>query len=190
VVHSTEQALFVRRGFSHPEASTRASLLLDHLGGSDLNFARLFLANMTVATDKAADFTPSGMPFDWEWFARSPLIDTPHSDEYLRSINWLDTFQCQTPRKLIRAVEKAGYDELTPLGNGLRLAADGRVADAFAVWGVPADRSERITDRRRALTMHTLVEILQPAFAGLAVPEGQVLSFAVIGATVAAKSLA
>ncbi|TDV42685.1 hypothetical protein [Actinophytocola oryzae] len=189
VVHSTERALFVRRGVSHPEAATRASLLLDRLDGGDLTFARIFLTNMAAATENAADFSPSGTSFEWEWFARSPRLDIPHSDEYLRSIHWLDRFQCMTSEDLVRGAAKAGYDESMPVGKGFRLAADGRTADAFAIWGVPDDRAEQITDRRRALTMHTLVETVQTAFAALGMPGDTVLSLAVMGATVAAKSL-
>jgi hypothetical protein len=189
VVHSTEHALFIRRGTTHPAASARASLLLDQLPASDQSFARLFLANLLAATEASSVFEPGATPFAWEWFARSPQLDIPHSDDYLRLIFTLDNGQCQSTATLIEWLGNGGFDESSLVGRGARLAASGQAEAAFLAWGVPTETAERMCDRNRALAFHTVVESLRSAFTEPDVPADAMLAVTVSGATIVSRAL-
>jgi hypothetical protein len=189
VVHSNEHALFVRRGTTHPPASARASLLLERLPASEQKFARLFLANLLAATEASSVFEPGATPFAWEWFARSPRLDIPHSDDYLRFIFTLDNGQCQSTATLVEWLANAGFDESSLVGRGARLAASGQAEAAFSAWGVPTEKAERMCDRTRALAFHTVVENLRSAFAEADVHADARLAVAVCGATISARAL-
>ncbi|MGQ0841324.1 hypothetical protein [Actinokineospora sp.] len=189
-VHSTEHALFVRRGTTHPAASVRASLLLEQLPPGDQAFARLYLANLLAATEASSVFEPGATPFAWEWFASSSRLDIPHSDDYLRLIFQLDNGQCQSTATLIRWLGNAGFDESSMVGRGARLAASGQVEAAFSAWCVPTESAERICDRSRALAFHTVLKSLRSAFTEQDVDADATLAVAVCGATIAARALA
>ncbi|HEX5406236.1 MAG TPA: hypothetical protein VFX16_28495 [Pseudonocardiaceae bacterium] len=190
VVHSDEQALFVRRGSSHPAAPGRAALLLGRLDPKMRQFADLCLKNMLIACEASSTFTATSPAFDWARFAAEPRIDTPHPAQYLQGIAQFDALQRLPGPDIVTVLERIGADSSSAaVGDGTRLAVTGSPGAALRAWGVPDDKVDTIGDHTRALTFHTLVANVATGFTVLPLPEKAVRPAAVAAATLIAEYL-
>jgi hypothetical protein len=182
-VHSTESALFVRRGTTHLPARTRASLLVNHMlsderlrsleravGGPDWRVTDRFevdrgtvdmmMCDVLVATEAAGRFAADGPTLDWARFPRLAGVEQP-PPRYVRHIARLDAVMCETDPSLVEIISTAADGAGGAAGTGARLARAGRTRDAMTTWGLPAETVERLHDENRALAFHTLVANLR-----------------------------
>jgi hypothetical protein len=172
-LHTTEQALFVRRGRTHPPAEHRADQLISYIlsperqqqlenqgGRRDRRLTMRFekdrwqlavrIRNLSVATQLATAFDEGGT-FDWAAFAASPHIEQPKPG-HLDRIAALDRLMCGADAIL---AEEAGTG-LDP--EGVRLVLAGDTMNGLLAWGVTPQRVQAIHDPFCVLSFHTLVE--------------------------------
>jgi hypothetical protein len=167
-IHSTEQALFVRRGVTHPAAATRSSYLLQHVGPELQSYAGNFLGTFLEATELSSDFSESAQPFGWEQFAAARDVTSSHPVDYLRTISLLDQLQCSSDQRLVDAVAKSA---LPIAGAGASYAGD--VRRALATWGLGDEKIGSMLDPNRALTFHTLYEAIQASLMAQGMPASE-----------------
>lgn len=189
VIHTTESALFVRRGCTHPPAAERAARLLGRVDKRIQQFANLFLGNMMTATKAASDFDGTTEPFDWERFFAEPRLETPLTKRYLNQIATLDRLQTMTTAKIVAGLARDEVDATGRTGQGARLAAGGDVRGALAAWGVPAEEIDFVCDERQALTFHTLVGFVCDALVARDIPKAMALPTATMAAKLVADRL-
>ncbi len=185
VVNVTEQALFLRRGASHPPASTRAALLLGRLGGPAQTLARLFLGDLLAATRASATFEPGARVFDASQMIAHRRVGFLQSEDYLRLVSMLDTAQCREDEALTRFLHRTGSD----LAEGAQAALDGDPGAALSAWGLERSRTEEICDSRRVLVFHGLLESLRESFAGRFPSEEETLLTSLVAAQLVARRL-
>ncbi|MFS8199268.1 hypothetical protein ACLVWQ_11335 [Streptomyces sp. CWNU-52B] len=157
-VHVTERALFVRSGTTHPPARTRAQSLLDRIDERERKVAMLFLSTLLTATERSAVFDGSEPVFDWEWVVRTPDLTSPQPQEYLRRVAMLDQLQSRPRESLAEVLERTAETAGSWVAEGARLAAGGDGTAALRSWGVDEETVAVLTDPRRALLLHTLVD--------------------------------
>ena len=184
-LHATEQALFVRRGVSHPPARARAALLLEQLGSQEQQFTRLFLSSLLSATENACAFSESARVFDWQWVAAAPALSSAQPVEYLRRIAELDALQCWSAEALADVMEVLDRQTGVRVAEGARLATGGRPEAALLSWGLSEDVVAALCDPDRALLFHTLVSRLRRSFTELGMPRSPALTAAVTAAQLA-----
>lgn len=189
VIHSTEQALFIRRGCSHPPAPVRAAQLIDLQRPGTQTVARLFLSNMLAATDASSSFTGSTVPLDWTRFAAEPRVITPLRPEVLDDIARFDALLCQPTSAAVAALERVDARYSVPLSEGARLAANGKTGAALRAWRVQDHKIDQLCDHRHALAFHTLVEAIAAPLGTLAMPLEPTQWSAVVAASLAATTL-
>lgn len=189
VVHSTEQALFIRRGCSHPPAPARAAALIDQQRPGIQLLARLFLDNMLAATDASSTFTDSAAAFDWTWFTAQPRVYTPHRPQILQDIAQFDALMCLPTSAAVEALERVDARFSVALADGARLAANGMADAALRAWRVPESKIDQLCDRVLALTFHTVVEAVRASFGTLALPPEIALWAAIVVASLTAEIL-
>jgi hypothetical protein len=189
-LHSTEQALFLRLGCTHPPAAERAAHLLDQLSQKEQQFAPVLAASLQVATDTSSAFGPGAPTFDWPAFLADPAIDSPHSAGYLGQLPILDAAQCQPPEHLVRILHDVDEEEGTDLGRAADRAFHGDAEEALLAWGVPAAAVSSLCDRTRPLTFHSLFDQLHTAIKeNVSVPHKAKLAVAVSAATLVAPAI-
>ncbi|MFD9735247.1 ImmA/IrrE family metallo-endopeptidase [Umezawaea sp. NPDC059074] len=188
-VHSAEQALFVRRGVSHPPASQRAALLLDQVDRSMRGFAGMFLPSLLAATEASSVFAEGADLFDGDEALASPMIYSPLPMSSVRTVGKLDKLQCQP---IGRSVEYLVHlDPAIPsIGEGARLAARGDAAGALRAWSVPEETVVRFVDPRQALTFHAVVSAVCDGLEALGLAEASRLTSALIAARLVEPALA
>ncbi|HEX7305886.1 hypothetical protein, partial [Lentzea sp.] len=142
-VHSAEKALFIRCGASHPPALDRVHVLLAQVDQNVRRSAEVFLRPLLTATDAAAVFAEGAEVFDSSRVLSSPMISSPLSASYLRSVEILDAAMCCPPERLVAGMSQGSVDGL---GEGARLASAGRAAEAQHRWGVRDDVVRRLVD--------------------------------------------
>ncbi len=189
-VHSTERALFLRRGTTHPSAGARAALLLGQLGPRERNVADMFMHNLLAATELSSVFDESATRFDWKWFASAPSISSGRPPEYLHQIWLLDTLQCQSVPRLVEILDRTEQDANSALSKGAHLAATGSIEQALLTWGVAPDVAAHICDRHAALTFHSVVDELRTSLPTLGIPPDSARSDCVAAARLVATGLA
>ncbi|RZU16194.1 hypothetical protein EV645_3744 [Kribbella rubisoli] len=167
-IHSTEQALFVRRGVTHPAAATRASYLLQQVDPELQSYADNFIGTFLKATELSSDFSESAQPFEWEQYAAARDVTSSHPVDYLRTISLLDQLQCSPDQRLVDAVAKSA---LPIAGAGASYAGD--VRRALATWGLGSEQIDSMLDPNRALTFHTLYEAIQASLMAQGMPPAE-----------------
>ncbi|MFJ3927641.1 hypothetical protein [Streptomyces sp. NPDC090022] len=184
-LYLTEQALFVRRGCTHPPAATRAAWLLKELGARRQKSLQRLLRIPREATAAAADMSESARPFSWETLQAAP-VRSHMPPSHMDAIGWLDALQCLPGRAHVYLLEEAGAGWL---GEGARLAAAGKPAAALRHWGVEEDTVDVVCDAERALAFFTLKEHIAGSFTARGVADDLVLPYSVSAATLAASAL-
>jgi hypothetical protein len=155
-LHSTEQALFLRLGNTHPPAPVRAAHLLDRLSEKEQKFAAIVASDLQTATDASSSFGPNTPAFDWTTFLANPVIGSPHSSEYLSQIPVFDAAQCQSSDQFVRFFHRMDEDEGTNLAPTAERARRGDAEGALTAWGTPASVVATLCDMSSPLTFHTL----------------------------------
>ncbi|NEA37447.1 hypothetical protein [Streptomyces sp. SID13031] len=186
-IHSTERALFVRRGCTHPPASVRAEYLLHDLSPELQDYAESLSTELLSATEGSSMFSPEAEPFDWAWYAASRKIDSSHPDDYLQHINTLDQIQCFSVDRLVEATSTAS---IPSPAEGAPEAAAGNLTRALELWGLTEADRHRLTDPGQALTFHTLYKLLQSRFQEQGLPHGEHVSISLVTAQLLSKSIA
>ena len=174
-LHTTERALFVRLGRTHPPAETRANRLtaeflsperqarLEGMIGrrdprmtmrfeKERSMVTTYVRKMALATLTAVSFDDDEA-FDWTAFAASCQIEQPRAG-HLAHIAELDRLMC-SPRAALADEVASRLDS-----EGVRLAQAGDTANALLAWGVPPATVRKIHDVSQPLPFHTLVEAI------------------------------
>ncbi|MGH3611049.1 MAG: hypothetical protein ACRDRK_00200 [Pseudonocardia sp.] len=173
---TTERALFVRRGRTHPSASARLDRLVAEflspqreerleriLGRRDprvtMRFEKdrgslvTYLRNAALATTAATSFDDGARAFDWTAFAASRSVEQPRAG-HLNRIAELDRLMC-SPEATLGHEAAAGLDP-----EGVRLVLAGDTAGALLKWDVAPATVRQIHDESRSLAFQTLVEAI------------------------------
>ena len=188
-IHVTEQGLFIRRGRSHPPAPARAARLLNQFSDPVRQFAELFLADLLAATRQAADFSPTGRPFDAGWFSRTRQVNSPQPPHYLQAISLLDRLQCRSREQQAASLAVIDEDSPVPLAEGTRAGLAGDARAALLEWDVPGVKVDELCSLHRALEFSTLVRELRESFKARGVPKESLLAGSVIAAQLLAQPL-
>lgn len=183
-IHSTEQALFVRRGVTHPAAVTRSSYLLQEVGPELQSYAGTFLGTFLTATEQSSDFSESAQPFDWERYAAARDVESSHPVDYLRTISILDQAQCCSDQRLVDLVADSG---LSTAATGVRQIGD--VRQALATWGLAGEKITSLLDPNRALTFHNLYEAIQTSLMAQGMPDVERIATPLAAAKVVSNRL-
>ncbi|MER6762826.1 MULTISPECIES: hypothetical protein [Amycolatopsis] len=189
-VHSTETALFIRRGNTHPPAAERAARLLDGLGRRVQQFSPLFLGKMLSSTAASSDFGASVEPFGWAAFYADPRVDTPHPRSYLDQIALFDRLQTAPRAQLLEGLARKSTDSSGILARGAAAALEGDVPGALAIWGVADEWQELLRDRLQPLSFHTALTAVKEAFDEQELDEGLALPGSVVCTALLAEQLA
>jgi len=164
-IHATEQALFVRRGWTHPPAEVRAGHLLARVGDQERNFARMMAGGLQGATDAGCAFRPGVPAYDWTGFFANPMIESPLGAEYLGNIPVFDVAQCHPRDHVVRVFRTIDETEGTDLSPGAARAVRGDAGGALIEWGVGPAAVTALLDRSRPLTFHSLLDSVRTACA-------------------------
>lgn len=190
-IHVTEDALFVRRGCTHPPAEVRAARLLEQVTDEERNFAAVFASGLQIGTDASAAFRAGVPAYDWKGFFAHPMVESSHGADYLGTIPVLDLGQCQPRDHVVRAFAKIDETEGTNLSPGAARAASGDAGGALIEWGVRPTVVTTLLDRSRPLTFHTVLDAVRTACrADDTVPAKAVLAVAIGAATLLEPLLA
>jgi hypothetical protein len=187
-LYLAEQAFFVRRGCTHPSASTRAAWLLDELKGYKRKGMQAMLQIPVEATESAAKVSESARPFSWEALKSTPVRS--HMPQWLlEAISWLDALQCWSEPQHVDMLMNPISDSARWLGEGAILAVDGNPAAALHQWGVSDTDIDTLCAPERALTFFKLKEHLVRSFTEQGITNDLVLPYSVAAATLAARRL-
>ncbi|WP_406631966.1 hypothetical protein [Amycolatopsis sp. WGS_07] len=189
-VHSTESALFIRRGNTHPPAADRAARLLGQQGRKVQQFSQLFLGKMLSSTAASSDFGAAEEPFDWPAFYADPRVDTPHPQKYLDQIAMFDRLQTAPRSQLVEGLARKNTDPSGILARGATAVLGGDVPGALAIWGVAEDWREFLLDQRQPLSFHTALTAVKQAFDGQDLDDGLALPGSIVCTAVLAEQLA
>ncbi|MET9580746.1 hypothetical protein ABZY30_35220 [Streptomyces massasporeus] len=184
----TEQALFVRRGCTHPPASIRAAWLLEELDGHWRKVMRRFLRIPVEATAAAALISENASPFSWESVSSAPIY-SPMPQSHISSIGELDALQCLHESVQISVLKDQRSDSLAWLAEGARLASEGNPMQALVQWGLSESTSHSFCHPQRALTFFTLKDHLAASFAAQGVTGDWLQLYSVIAANLLASRL-
>ncbi|MGX1564876.1 hypothetical protein [Streptomyces sp. NPDC055506] len=187
-LHLSEQALFVRRGCTHPPASIRAAWLLSELDSSKRKFMERLFRIPREATEAAAQVSENAHTFSWEALKATPARSFL-PQEYLELIGQLDEIQCWPEGALVELLADPRNDFGNWLGEGARIALAGQPAEALRHWGVSESNSQRLCDPQRALTFFTLQERLERSFVERGIAREAVLLYAMAATTLIAARL-
>lgn len=189
-LHSTETALFLRLGNTHPPASVRAALLLDRLSDQEQKVAAIVAADLQTATDASSSFGPNTPVFDWTTFLANPVIGSPHSSEYLNRIPVFDAAQCQSSDQFVRFFHRMDEEEGTHLAPTAERARRGDAEGALTAWGVPAGVVTTLCDMSSPVTFHALFDSLRTAAtANATVPARAEMAVAISAAMLVAPTI-
>jgi hypothetical protein len=187
-LYLAEQAFFVRRGCTHPPASTRAAWLLDELKGGKRRAMQTMLRIPIEATETAAEISEGAHPFSWEALRSTP-VRSHMPQSHLEAISWLDALQCWSEPEHVDLLVNPNRDSARWLGEGALLAVEGNAAGALRQWGVSEIDIDRLCDPRRALTFFKLKEDLARSFTRQGIGDDLVLPYSVAAAMLAAPRL-
>ncbi|MEU0877993.1 hypothetical protein ABZ345_05295 [Lentzea sp. NPDC005914] len=187
-VHSAEQALFVRRGVSHPPASQRASLLLAQTDPRTRRYAEMFLPALLAATAASSMFSEGADVFDGDRALASPMVSTPLPRTSMRAVGMFDTLQCLSNDRSVQFLERA-RPAISSIGEGARLAAAGNAAAALREWGVSEESVRHIVDPWEPLTFHSLLVSVREGLTTRGLDEDMRLSISVVAARLVAMAL-
>ncbi|MFF9119127.1 hypothetical protein ACF09Y_26670 [Streptomyces massasporeus] len=188
-VHVTEQALFVRRGTSHPPARQRAAALLREMNSEERRFAEESFGLALAATEAACSTGASAVSFSAGMIGSAP-IHTPLAPSYLRTIEVFDELQCRSPEWYLNLLDQAGRELGEPwLTDGAQLAAEGDSAAALRIWGVPKKNIGALCDPQQPLTFYALLMKLQTAFIAREIPGDRLRAYAIAAAMLVSEFL-
>ncbi|MFJ6900610.1 hypothetical protein [Streptomyces hokutonensis] len=159
----TEQALFVRRGCTHPPASIRAAWLQEELNDHWRKVMHRFLRVPVEATAAAALISENANPFSWESVSSAPIY-TPMPQSHISSIGELDAIQCLPESVYFSVLNDRRNDSLAWLAEGARLASEGNPMLALVQWGLSERASHKFCNPQRALKFFTLKDHLAASF--------------------------
>ncbi|KDN81197.1 hypothetical protein KCH_70080 [Kitasatospora cheerisanensis KCTC 2395] len=188
-LHSTERALFVRCGNTHPPAGDRAARLLARLSDRHQQFAAMLLGSLLPVTEQACAYRPDATPFDPALPGRVRELETPHPAAYLAKIGALDTLLCRPTGWLVQVLADADPEGAPQLGTGARQAADGEAEQALLTWGLAPALAARTADPGQALTFHTLYSRLRTAMTAAGMPTEQRLALPLAAARLVEDTL-
>ncbi|WP_346055356.1 MULTISPECIES: hypothetical protein [Amycolatopsis] len=158
-IHLSERGLFLRYGFTHPTAASRAERLYGEADPQARLVTRLFTNALLPAVESAATFAPGATVFDADRYAGSPLIDTPQPSQYLHTIAGCDRLLCRPPGFLMTKLgEVADVTGLPALRAGVAAIDSGDTGGALRSWGVRPDVTAGLLDAAQPLTFHTVLE--------------------------------
>ncbi|MET9678757.1 hypothetical protein [Streptomyces coeruleorubidus] len=187
-LHLTEQALFVRRGCTHPPASTRVAWLLDELEGQWKKIMQKFLRIPAEATAAAAEISENARPFSWGSLSSAP-IHSPMPQSHLSAISELDAIQCLHESAQLALLRDRRGDSPAWLAEGARLAFEGNPLAALHCWGLSESVSHSLCDPQRALTFFTLKDHLARSFTKQGMTGDWLLVYSMVAATLVAARL-
>ncbi|MFD3874422.1 hypothetical protein [Streptomyces sp. NPDC058623] len=188
-VHVTEQALFVRRGASHPPARQRAAALIQEMTPEERAFAKEAFDLTLAATEAACETGAGSVPFTAGMFGSAP-IHTPLSPSHLQTAEVFDALQCLSRESYLTTLDQASREFGEPwLADGARLAAEGDSAGALRTWGVPKGKIGALCDPKEPLTFNALHSKLQDAFTQCGIPKSHVPVYAIAAAMLVGEFL-